>query len=159
MHMNAMTKKALKVNLQVTTTDHPYPAEKELEKWVNATLEATSSTTPDALTIRVVTADAMQHLNHAYRKINRPTNILSFSDEPIPGYPSASLGELVVCPAIMIEEVKKDNLQLEHHWAHIIIHGVLHLLGYDHDNNQHADMMEQIEIHILKNFNVPNPYR
>lgn len=112
------------------------------------------------LTIRLVDENEMTYLNRTYRNQDKPTNVLAFpSDLPetleleVP-----LLGDIVICPQVLEEESKKLGTPLLQHWAHIVIHGVLHLLGYDHLLENEAVKMQAIEINLLDELGYDNPY-
>ncbi|WP_367677311.1 rRNA maturation RNase YbeY [Buchnera aphidicola] len=100
----------------------------------------------------------MKKLNFIYRNQNKPTNILSFQ------YPNMYIknylfiGDLIICAKILETEAKIQNKYIEAHWAHIIIHGILHLIGYNHNNKYQEIIMEQIEIETMKKLGYKNPY-
>ncbi len=110
------------------------------------------------LTIRLVDEDEIQQLNKIYRHINKSTNILSFPFEAPDYIPLNLLGDLVICHPIIEKEARLQNKNITAHWAHIIIHGMLHLLGYDHIKDHEAEVMETIEIEILFKLGFDNPY-
>lgn len=129
-----------------------------LEKWVELALHATCETAE--LTLRFVDLEEITYLNNTYRKQNKPTNVLAFPSN-LPKnieleYPF--LGDIVICPAILIEESVAQNKALEAHWALIVIHGVLHLLGYDHIQDNEAIIMQNLEIQLLNTLGFANPY-
>ena len=99
-------------------------------------------------TLRIVDAEESQYLNKTYRHIDKPTNVLSF-----PG-----TNDLVLCHPVIQQEALAQHKPLENHYTHLIIHGTLHLLGYDHETETDAAEMESLEIDLLKHFNIPNPY-
>lgn len=112
------------------------------------------------LNIRIVGIPEMTELNATYRHKNGPTNVLSFPfdipdgielDLPI-------LGDLVICAEVVNQEALDQGKTREAHWAHMVIHGVLHLLGYDHENDHDAELMESLEITIMNKLKFPNPY-
>ena len=108
--------------------------------------------------IRVVDANESQTLNRTYRGKDNPTNVLSFPAEiTIPEGP-VLLGDIAICWPVVVREAKEQSKSIEHHLAHMVIHGCFHLLGYDHDNDQNAEAMEAKEIGILNNLGYPNPY-
>jgi probable rRNA maturation factor len=112
------------------------------------------------LTIRFVTPEEMQELNHTYRKLNKTTNVLAFPSQ-LPQewqleYPL--LGDVIICPEVLLTESKELNKTLESHWALIVIHGILHLLGYDHIKDEEAAQMQAIEIKLLAELGFANPY-
>lgn len=138
----------------------PIPVSDEtLQHWVEITLKPHQPTAE--LTIRFVDAPEMIELNHTYRKQNKVTNVLAFpasypSDIPL-DYPL--LGDVIICPTVLDEESHTLNVPLQTHWAHIVIHGVLHLLGYDHIVESDAAIMRPIEIHLLEQLGFDNPYK
>ena len=110
------------------------------------------------LAIRIVDPDESQQLNFQYRQKNKPTNVLSFPFEAIPGVSFPLLGDLIICAPIVLAEAKAQDKILESHWAHMIIHGVLHLLGYDHIEAKKAEKMENLEVKLLAKLGYANPY-
>ncbi len=112
------------------------------------------------LTIRFVDKDEMTHLNHMYRKKNAHTNVLAFPAKLPPGVTLdyTLLGDVIICPAVLVEESIQLHKTLEEHWSLILIHGVLHLLGYDHINDEDAKIMQGIEIQLLTELGYDNPY-
>ncbi|KTD15633.1 metal-dependent hydrolase [Legionella gratiana] len=112
------------------------------------------------LTIRLVTPEEMTVLNRTYRKQNKTTNVLAFPSNLPPEvqleYPL--LGDVIICPQVLADESKQHNKTLESHWALIVIHGVLHLLGYDHIKDDDAAIMQSIEIKLLTELGFANPY-
>ncbi|MDC0456548.1 rRNA maturation RNase YbeY [Alphaproteobacteria bacterium] len=98
-------------------------------------------------------------LNKYYRNINKPTNVLSFPSKQISIKSKIFLGDIVFSSQTIIEEAKRDNKNLEDHLIHLFIHGVLHLLGYEHETEDDAFIMESLEIKVLNNLNIDNPYK
>ena len=98
-------------------------------------------------------------LNQYYRNINKPTNVLSFPYKQINTKSKIFLGDIVFSSQTIIEEAKRDNKNLEDHLIHLFIHGVLHLLGYEHETEDDAYIMESLEIKALNNLNIDNPYK
>jgi len=98
-------------------------------------------------------------LNKYYRNINKPTNVLSFPSKQINTKSKIFLGDIVFSSQTIIEEAKRDNKNLEDHLIHLFIHGVLHLLGYEHETEDDAYIMESLEIKVLNNLNIDNPYK
>ena len=105
------------------------------------------------LTIRIVNEAESQSLNNQYRKKNEPTNVLSFliNDKPL-------IGDIILCHAITKKEALAQKKSLDDHYAHLIIHGYLHLIGFDHTKNDDALIMENKEITVLKKLGIKNPY-
>lgn len=131
-----------------------------IQRWVNTTLENLIDN--GELTLRIVNAQTIQALNKQYRNINKPTNVLSFPSE-VPevvakSLPQKLLGDIIICHEIIEKEALEQNKSQESHYAHMIVHGVLHLLGYDHIQEKDALIMEPLEIETLKKLGFTNPY-
>ena len=110
------------------------------------------------LSIRLVDAAESQALNARYRQRNTPTNVLSFPAD-IPDYVELPLlGDIVICAPVVAREAREQHKTQEAHWAHMLVHGTLHLLGYDHANDTDAAIMEDLETKILKQLHYPPPY-
>lgn len=134
------------------------PSEHQIQQWVDAALTGLDRDTE--IVIRIVDEQESAQLNEQYRHKHGPTNILSFPFE-VPDIAEIELnllGDLVICAPVLEKEAKEQNKSLADHWAHIIVHGVLHLLGYDHIDEAEADIMESKEIAILNTLNINNPY-
>ena len=134
--------------------------DEDISQWVAIVLD--SSHKSAELTIRYVELNEMSELNLHYRKKVGPTNVLSFPSE-LPKemnalLPMPFLGDIIICPDVLIEESIKLNKPLREHWAHIIIHGVLHLLGHDHIKTDEEQIMQSIEIRCLQQLGFSNPY-
>jgi probable rRNA maturation factor len=114
------------------------------------------------LVIRIVDEDESRALNHEYRGKDKPTNVLSFPFEVPEGVPAEALppllGDLVICAPVVAAEATEQGKALHDHWAHMVIHGVLHLLGFDHIDDADAVIMESLEIRILAGLDIANPY-
>ncbi len=115
---------------------------------------------PIELTLRIVDKQESQQLNSLYRGKDKPTNVLSFVFENPPGLAESLpiLGDLVICAEVVAQEAIEQNKNLMAHWAHMIVHGSLHLLGYDHITDSEAQQMESLEIAILEQLSISNPY-
>ena len=110
------------------------------------------------LSIRLVKEDESADLNSQYRGKSGPTNVLSFPFEsPVPLEPRL-LGDLVICAPVVDREAVEQGKTEHDHWAHMVVHGCLHLLGYDHIDDQDAERMEALEIEILQTLQIANPY-
>jgi probable rRNA maturation factor len=112
------------------------------------------------LTVRFVDPEEITYLNHTYRKKDKPTNVLAFPSE-LPDEIELEcpfLGDVIICPEVLITESKELNKTLEEHWSLILIHGILHLLGYDHIKDEDAIVMQAIEIKLLSELGYANPY-
>lgn len=138
----------------------PLPVSDEtLQHWVALTLDSFQNRAE--LTLRFVDAAEMIELNHTYRKQSKVTNVLAFPashpEEVELDYPL--LGDVIICPSVLQTESVELNTPLEAHWAHIVIHGVLHLLGYDHIIETDAAIMRPIEVNLLNQLGFDNPYK
>ncbi len=151
------------VDVQFACSDTGIPAETDIQDWV-VFAAGQSGRMPDSdadIAVRVVDAAEIQTLNKRYREKDMPTNVLSFPAGQIDGLPADAvrqLGDIVVCAPVVSEEAAQQGKSLGDHWAHMLVHGVLHLLGYDHENNADADEMERLETAILKDRGIANPY-
>jgi probable rRNA maturation factor len=134
------------------------PSAREIGAWASAALGRRAR--GGALAVRIVTAPESRRLNARYRGRDRPTNVLSFPVPAAPLPPSARpLGDLVICPRIVRDEARRQRKTVRAHWAHLIVHGTLHLIGYDHERPREARRMERREIAVLKRLGFANPYR
>lgn len=131
------------------------PDLKTIKKWVDATLPHLSHY---SVAIKIVDETEMTQLNHHYRKKNQPTNVLSFPCLLPPTLRTNHLGDIAICAAVLKKEAQIQQKSLPAHWAHMVVHGVLHLIGYDHISDQEALIMETLEKKILHNLGFPNPY-
>ena len=110
------------------------------------------------LSVRIVDADEGRALNRDYRDKDYATNVLSFAAELPPGVPLPILGDLVLCAPVIAREAEEQGKPLKHHYAHMLVHGVLHLLGHDHMEEAEAEAMEAIEREVLAGLGIPDPY-
>ena len=102
--------------------------------------------------------DEGTQLNRRWRKATGPTNVLSFPAEGVEDYAPGLLGDIVICAPVVNNEARQQNKAIDAHWAHMVIHGILHLSGYDHENPEDAEKMESFEITILESLGYKNPY-
>ena len=151
------------LDLQNVIDSKQIPDLSNMKKWISATLENLNANfNQPEVTIRVVSLAESQELNHQYRDKNQPTNVLSFPFEvpemiPVEDF-AEFLGDLVICEDIIVQEAKEQKKSLESHWAHMIIHGLLHLVGFDHITAKDAEEMEGIEVKVLAELGFANPY-
>ncbi|RKF12751.1 rRNA maturation RNase YbeY [Alginatibacterium sediminis] len=110
------------------------------------------------ITVRIVDVDESQTLNHEFRDQDKPTNVLSFPFIAPPGIELPLLGDLVICQAIIAKEATEQNKPEINHWSHMLVHGCLHLLGYDHIDDHDAEEMEALEVEILNSMGIADPY-
>lgn len=137
------------------------PKDEEFERWAQLAIEGRRE--GGELCIRIVTPEESQALNRDYRGKDKPTNVLSFPFEAPPielpdGLAIDILGDLAICADVVAHEAQEQNKVLAHHWAHMVIHGTLHLLGFDHINDDEAEVMESLERELLAQLQIPDPY-
>lgn len=132
------------------------PTDAQLQRWVASALQGRRDTAE--MTIRIVDEDESAELNQTYRHKQGPTNVLSFPFEAPEDITMDLLGDLVICAAVVERQAKEQYKSSEAHWAHMVVHGSLHLLGYDHIEAQQAEVMEALEVSILQEMGFPNPY-
>jgi len=145
------------VDLQNVCDSKNLPTGDLFLQWVNTALNAVTKKDFE-LTIRLVNIEESQYLNKQYRKKDKPTNVLSFPFEVPEGIDLNLLGDLIICSQVVEQEARTQNKKLFDHWAHMVIHGCLHLLGYDHINDTDANEMEALEVSILAKLSITNPY-
>jgi probable rRNA maturation factor len=145
-----------RIEVQTVFNSPGQPDAKQIQSWIDTALKDYPQDTE--IVVRIVDIHESAQLNKQYRHKQGPTNILSFPIEIPEGITLNLLGDLVVCAPILEREAVEQGKALSHHWAHIVIHGVLHLLGYDHIEDDEAEIMENKEIEILQKLNINNPY-
>lgn len=133
------------------------PSDAQFERWVRATLDAHDKNDAE-IALRIVDEPEITELNREYRGKNYATNVLSFPADLPPELNLPHLGDIVICAGVVEQEAIAQCKIPEAHWAHMVVHGTLHLLGYDHIDDDEADAMERLEIDILSTLNYPNPY-
>jgi len=147
------------VEVQVASCAGQLPAAGDIQKWADAALEelADEAEPPD-LCIRLVDVDESRSLNDRYRGQDKPTNVLSFpASVSVPG--TRMLGDLVICVPVVIDEAQSQDKPAADHFAHMVVHGVLHLVGHDHQEPVAASRMEALEAKILLRLGVADPYQ
>ncbi len=132
------------------------PDDETFRHWAETVLAERSE--PVELVIRLVDEAESRQLNHAYREMDKPTNVLSFPFEAPVQVPTPLLGDLVICAPVVAGEARQQGKSLRAHWAHMVIHGLLHLLGYDHQTDEEAQRMESRERELLSQLHFPDPY-
>ena len=146
----------IELDLQLACKDENLPTKEQVAQWLEAVLSPYGKSFE--ITVRIVEASESQQLNHQYRGKNKPTNVLSFPFEVPDGIELNLLGDMVICAEVVMQEAIEQNKANNAHWAHMIIHGCLHLLGYDHISDTDAEEMEALEIKILAQLGFKNPY-
>ena len=134
------------------------PSSTSFRRWAEAALRGARHRRRTLLAIRIVGSDEGLALNHTYRGRAYATNVLSFPAEPPPGITFALIGDLAICAPVVQREAAEQGKPARDHWAHLTIHGVLHLLGYDHLAADEAERMETLETRILAHLGITNPY-
>ncbi|WP_445146227.1 rRNA maturation RNase YbeY [Dyella sp. Tek66A03] len=134
------------------------PAAASFRRWVEAALRGAKRRKATELSIRIVDTDEGRMLNREYRGKDYATNVLSFPVELPPGVTLPLIGDLAICAPVVAREATEQGKAARDHWAHMTIHGVLHLLGYDHIQDAEAEAMEALETRILAGLGIADPY-
>jgi probable rRNA maturation factor len=152
---------SIEIEIQAASDAPGIPDDTAIRRWVCAALDGAGREGALDLSVRIVDTAEMQALNREFRGKDGPTNVLSFPAGDVPGFPHGerrALGDLVVCAPVLNEEAITQGKLLAHHWAHILVHGALHLIGYDHGDPADAQRMEALETRILAAGGVGDPY-
>ena len=147
----------LYLDVQRSSRARTLPSDAQLRAWARAALDGMSGM--QELTLRLVDAAESAKLNAAFRHKNGPTNVLSFPFGAPPGMTTRLLGDLVICAPVVRREAEEQHKDAAAHWAHMVVHGVLHLRGYDHMRRADAQAMEKLETKILARLGYADPYR
>jgi probable rRNA maturation factor len=150
-----------RIDVQLACDEDNIPRDDVMGAWIARALEAAGQPANTEVSVRVVDSDEIQALNREYRGKDKPTNVLSFPAGPVEGLPEdvpVLLGDVVVCAAIVNAEAQEQGKAAADHWAHLLVHGTLHLLGYDHHTDSQADEMETLETRVLAEQGIANPY-
>jgi probable rRNA maturation factor len=148
---------SIELDLQLAVSDETgLPTQAQFALWLTSAVALFQSQAE--VTIRVVDEKESQSLNFEYRGKNKPTNVLSFPFESPPEIELDLLGDLVICRQVVESEAIEQNKPLLAHWAHMVVHGSLHLLGYDHIEDDEAEEMESLEAEILEKLGFDDPY-
>lgn len=149
---------SVRVDLQIAVTDKlsSLPSQKQFRQWAELALQCRYKSAE--MTIRIVDATESAQLNETYRHKSGPTNVLSFPFEANVPLRVPLLGDLVICAEVVAREAQQQDKTLESHWAHMVIHGTLHLIGFDHLTTDEAQTMEGMEIQIMQQLGYTNPY-
>ena len=154
------------VDLQLACVASNLPAAADIEKWLEITISESAAAAPPVveLSVRIVDEDEIRELNNTYRHKDRSTNVLAFPAglDELPGLPQDSprlLGDLVACAPVVAREARQQGKDESAHWCHMLVHGMLHLLGYDHETDAEAEKMEALEVRILAVCGLENPYK
>ena len=147
----------LSIDIQKVCASEDSPDEDSIKRWVSAAIR--DERDECELSIRIVDEQESADFNQRYRGKNGATNVLSFPFDAVTPEPLPILGDLVICAPVLVREASEQDKTITAHWAHIVIHGVLHLLGYDHIEDQDAEQMESLETEIMLVLDFPPPYR
>lgn len=145
------------IQLDLINEDNlPVPDADQFQNWLNQIAKKLNIS--GEVCIKIVDKTESRDLNSTYRQKDKPTNVLSFPAD-IPDFvESTHLGDLAICAPIVEQEAQEQNKPITDHWTHLTIHGCLHLLGYDHIEDQDADEMEALEVELLAGLGIRNPY-
>ena len=153
---------SVRIDVQRATDEDGTPDDEFVAAWVTRAIEAATVPGDSEVSVRIVDAAEIQALNRDYRSKDRPTNVLSFPAGDVAGLPDdepAPLGDIVVCASVVRDESATQGKVVADHWAHMLVHGALHLLGYDHQSDKEADAMEALERTILSAHGIGDPYQ
>ena len=143
------------IEIQRASTTTDLPGDSDFQRWASAALLDIEKT---SVVIRLVDPDESRRLNNDYRGVDKPTNVLSFPFEAPAEIADEFLGDMIICAPVVEQEARQQNKPLKAHWAHMVTHGMLHLQGYDHQNDPQAEEMERLEGEILATLGFPDPY-
>ena len=141
----------LSLAVQYATQDQRVPSRGQLRRWIYAVLERDAT-----ITLRIVSAKEGRALNRDYRDKDYATNVLTFVYDATPD--GAVSGDIVLCAPVIAKEAREQRKELQHHYAHLVTHGTLHLQGYDHEADNDARVMEQREVALLARLKIADPY-
>ena len=148
----------LTVDIQCASAE-PVPDEDDLRSWIAAALASQNRGGDTEISLRIVDIEEMAKHNEAFRSVAGPTNVLSFPANLPAELELPLLGDIIICAPIVREEAQAQHKSLPAHWAHMAVHGTLHLLGYDHIEDHEAILMEELESAILAELHFPCPYQ
>ena len=146
----------IRVDVQYIYEGASIPTRKQIKAWAEAALQDLRKNAE--FTVRIVDRQEGTELNERWRQATGPTNVLSFPAEGLEEIAPELLGDIVICAPVIEDEAQQQGKTLDAHWAHMIVHGILHLLSYDHIKKQDAKIMESLEIKILEKIGYKNPY-
>ena len=148
------------IDIQHACASEGDPLDEDIRAWITRVLDRHGSGRPLEVSVRIVGEDESRQLNHDYRSKDRPTNVLSFpaATEGLPPDASLPVGDIVICGPVVEREAGEQGKRPADHWAHLLVHGTLHLLGFDHETDADAELMESLETRILARLGVPDPY-
>lgn len=151
----------VQVDVQYATGDDTAPEMPDVESWVTSAVAASGNDATAEVSVRIVDVSEIHALNREYRGKDKPTNVLSFPAGEVEGLPAdvpRLLGDIVICAEVVRGEAAEQGKATANHWAHMLVHGTLHLLGFDHETDSDAAEMEALETRILSAHGIPDPY-
>lgn len=144
------------VDIQRVAVDSEAPADSEIDGWARAVVQRFRADA--ALTVRIVDLREGTDLNERFRQRSGPTNVLSFPVSGLDEIAPELLGDIVICAPVVVNEAAAQCKSLQAHWAHLVVHGALHLLGFDHQDEVEAEEMEEQEREVLASLGYADPY-
>lgn len=148
----------LELDIQRADNLPPTPDDADFKQWVQSCLAAVAHAGNAEVSIRLTDTAEIHELNRQYRGKDQPTNVLSFPADLPEALDIPLLGDIVICAQVVEQEAKEQQKTVISHWAHMTIHGMLHLLGYDHIDDDEAEIMEALETRIITGMGFPPPY-
>ena len=145
------------IDVEVNSSSTKIPSIENIELWISTALQSDELNQAE-VSVYIVDETEGQELNAQYRGKNNPTNVLSFPADIPDEVGVPLLGDLVICAPVVEREAQEQGKTLDAHWAHMLVHGTLHLLGYDHIEDDEADVMEAVETRLITQLNFPAPY-
>ena len=146
-----------RIDVEVNSSSTKIPSVEHIERWISEALRSDELTEAE-VSVYIVDEEESQELNFQYREKDKPTNVLSFPADIPDEVGVPLLGDLVVCAPVVEREAQEQGKTLDAHWAHMLIHGTLHLLGYDHIDDDEAEVMEALETRLITQLDFPAPY-
>jgi len=147
----------LAVEVQIAAADASLPSQRQLSDWALAAWQEEGVRDAEVV-VRVTDEAESRRLNHEFRGRDKATNVLSFLFDPVPEIDLNHVGDLVICAPVVAREAVEQGKQADAHWAHMVVHGMLHLQGYDHETDEQAAEMETLETQVLTGLGYPAPY-
>lgn len=145
------------IDVEVNSSNTKIPSVENIKLWISTALQSDELNQAE-VSVYIVDEAESQELNAQYRGKDKPTNVLSFPADIPDEVGVPLLGDLVICAPVVEREAQEQSKTLDAHWAHMLVHGTLHLLGYDHVEDDEADVMEALETRLIKLLNFPAPY-
>lgn len=149
---------AYQIDIESNSQSLQIPTLADIESWISAALQSQDFANAE-VSVYIVDEDEGQELNSQYRGKDYPTNVLSFPADIAEEVGIPLLGDLVVCAPVVEREAQEQNKALAAHWAHMLVHGTLHLVGFDHIDDDEAETMEALETQIVTGLGYPAPYQ